>query len=122
LNLRSGRVSSTEEMTGAEPSTAALASAGVPSRRHAVLICVSALVVLLMAAGLCSAAILAHAPPAVVPLIAISCVGLPLLAACRLPVAVAALRAKSPPLSDLSLADLRRDLNQLPETKHPFGL
>jgi hypothetical protein len=120
--MRSGRVSSTEEMTGAMPSADATASAGVPSRRHAILICVSALVVLLMAAGLCSAAILAHAPPAVVPLIAISCAGLPLLAACRLPVAVAALRTKSPPLSELSLADLRRDLNQLPETKHPFGL
>jgi hypothetical protein len=108
-------------MTGAEPSTAATASVGVPSRRHAVLICVSSLVVLLMAAGLCSAAILAHAPAAVVPLIAVSCAGLPLLAACRLPVAVAALRTKSPPRSDLSLADLRRELNQLPETKHPFG-
>ncbi len=109
-------------MPAATPTADPAPSAGVLSRRQAILICVSAALVVLMGAGLCSAAILVPAPAAVVPLVAVSCAGLPLLAVWRLPVAVAALRARSTRLTELSLAALRRDLDELPETEHPFGL
>ncbi len=104
------------------PTTDTAPTGRVASRRQAVLICVSAAVVVLMGVGLCSAAILVPAPPVVVPLVAVSCAGLPLLGGWRLPVAVATLRARSPRAQELSLTAFRRDLGELPETEHPFGL
>ena len=104
------------------PTADSVLSAVVVSRRQAILICVSAALVMLMGAGLCSAAILVPAPAAVVPLVAVSCAGLPLLGAWRLPVAVAALRDRSSRVAELSLSAFRRDLDKLPETEHPFGL
>ena len=95
-------------------------ASGVLNRRQAILVCVTAAVVVLMGAGLCSAAILVPAPAAVVPLIAVSCAGLPILAGWRVPVAVEALRTESRRLPELSLAALRRELDQLPETGHPL--
>ncbi len=80
----------------------------------------TAALVVMMGVGLCSAAILVPAPAAVVPLIALSCAGLPILAGWRLPVAVEALRRRPRRLTELSLAALRRDLDQLPETEHPL--
>jgi hypothetical protein len=107
----------------AAPSTAdpAGSSSGVLSRRQAVLICATAGLVVLMGAGLCSAAILVPAPAAVVPLVAVSCAGLPILAGWRVPVAVDCLRTRPRCLTELSVAALRRDLDRLPETEHPLG-
>jgi len=107
----------------AVPSTGdpAGSSLGVLDRRQAILICVTAALVVLMGAGLCSAAILVPAPAAVVPLVAVSCAGLPILAGWRVPVAVDALRTRPRRVTELSLAALRRDLDRLPETEHPFG-
>jgi hypothetical protein len=107
-------------MPAAPPTADTGASPGVLSRTQAIFVCVTAGLVLLMVAGLCAAAILVPAPAAVVPLIAVSCAGLPILAAWRLPAAVDALRAQPRRLAALSLAALRRDLDQLPETEHPF--
>ena len=77
----------------AAPFTADAARAsGVLDRRQAILVCVTAAVVVLMGVGLCSAAILVPAPAAVVPLVAVSCAGLPILAGWRVPMAVEALR------------------------------
>jgi hypothetical protein len=108
-------------MPAAPPTADAARSSGVLNRRQAMLVCVTAALVLLTGAGLCSAAILVPAPAAVVPLIAVSCAGLPILAGWRLPAAVDALRARPRRLPELSLAALRRDLDQLPETEHPLG-
>jgi hypothetical protein len=94
---------------------------GVLSPRQAIFVCVTAAVVLLLGAGLCSAAILVPAPPAVVPLVTVACVGLPILAGWRLPAALDALRGRPRRPADLSLAALRRELDQLPETEHPLG-
>jgi hypothetical protein len=105
-------------MPGAIPTAELVASAGGLPRRQAILVCVTAAVVVLMGAGLCSAAILVPAPAAVVPLVAACCAGLPLLGGWRLPTAIASLRRPS----QLSLAALRRELAKLPETEHPFGL
>lgn len=106
-------------MAAATPTADAALSGDVPTRREAILICASAALVMLMAAGLCSAAILVPAPAAAVPLIAISCAGMPLLAVWRVPVAVAALRDRR--VGQLSVAALRRELDRLPETDHPLG-
>jgi hypothetical protein len=107
-------------MPGAIPTADPVVSAGGLPRRQAILVCVSAALVVLMGAGLCSAAILVPAPAAVAPFVATCCVALPILAAWRLPTAIASLRARRP--SELSLAALRRELDELPETEHPFGL
>lgn len=72
----------------------------------------------LVAAGICVAAILGHAPVAATPLVAALCVGCPLFAAWELPGALAALRMNR---GEQALARLRRRLAELPETEHPLG-
>jgi len=98
----------------------------IPSRRRALLACVSAGLTILICAGLFGAAVLAHAPPLVVPLIAAVCLGGPVLAAFELRAALATLRgsraADAPPLDARALVALRRHLDQLPEAQHPLGL
>jgi hypothetical protein len=89
-----------------------------PTRRtspHFVLIVAG--ITTLVSVGVCAAAILAPAPPAAVPLVVAICVGCPLFADWEVPVALAALRARSDAVSML-----RRSLEQLPETEHPLGL
>jgi hypothetical protein len=108
-------------MPAATPTADTAFSTGVLSRREAIFVCVTAALVMLMGAGLCAAAILVPAPAAVVPLIALSCVVMPLLAGWRLPGAVSALRGQPRRFGELSLAALRRELDRLPETDHPLG-
>jgi hypothetical protein len=86
----------------------------------------------LLSAALVLAAALVPAPAAVMPLVVLVGIGCPMGAAYELPRAVAGLpgraghsrpdgRALAPP--DLrALADLRRHLDELPETQHPLGL
>jgi hypothetical protein len=78
--------------------------------------CAGAGLTLVVCAGLIGAAALAPAPPAVVPLLAVICVGLPVLAAFELAAWVPVLRG------DRAVARLRRRLDALPETQHPLGL
>lgn len=91
-----------------------------PTQVEAILICGGAVLTALVSAGLCAAAILVPAPAAVVPLVACCCVGCPMFASWRLPVALSVLRAGRP--SARALAELRRSLEGLPETEHPLGL
>ena len=107
-------------MPAAPPIADTAASSGLLNRREAVVVCVTAALVLLMGIGLCAAAILVPAPPTVVPLIAVACAGMPILAAWRLPVAVESLRAGRRRLTEGSVAALRRELDRLPETDHPL--
>jgi hypothetical protein len=86
-------------------------------RRQATLVCLSAVLSLLLCAGLCSAAMLAPAPVDVLPVVVATCLALPLLSSWRLPSAVGVLRA-----GRRSLNQLRRELERLPETEHPLGL
>jgi hypothetical protein len=88
----------------------------LPTRRQAVLQLAFAALTALVCAGLVGAAALVPAPPIVLPLVIITGVGLPMLAACQLPPALAALRAQD------ALGDLRRTLDRLPEVEHPLGL
>jgi hypothetical protein len=103
----------------------------LPTRRRAIRLCVFAALTALMCAGLLTAAALVPAPTAVLPLLVVICIGCPMVAACELPSAIAGLRAgrggqrragRRPSRVDVrALAALRRELAQLPETRHPLG-
>jgi hypothetical protein len=100
--------------------------------RQAILRCALTALTALACAGLLGAAALVPAPPAVLPFIIVVCVCCPMLAAWEASFSVAALRTKSstarvddasPGLLDSrALRSLRRQLDQLPETRHPLGL
>jgi hypothetical protein len=83
------------------------------------LVIVGLLLAALICTGLCLAAILAPAPTAVAPLIAVVCVGGPIFAGWHAPGAVASLRAERKRRS--ALGALRRSLEELPEVEHPLG-
>jgi len=94
----------------------------LPTRRQAYATCVLAALTLVGCAGLIVAAVLAPAPPLVVPLVAAVCIGCPLGVAWSLPRAIATLRHSRPARLDRSALDaLRRTLDRLPETDHPLG-
>jgi len=84
------------------------------SRRAVVQLGVAALVALSCCALVVGAA-LAPAPPVVLPLLAVVCVGLPMAVAVEVPGAVRMLRRET-----RALAALRRHLAELPETPHPL--
>jgi hypothetical protein len=92
-------------------------------RADATLVLIASLLIVVMGAGICAGAILAPAPAAVVPLVVATSIGLPLFAAWQLPTAVVCLRAgRADRASVTALVELRRTLDQLPETEHPLGL
>jgi hypothetical protein len=94
----------------------------MPARRQAILTCVFSALAVVLSAGLLSAAALAPAPPAVLPLLACVCIGAPMLAAWELRQTVGALRRGRAPVDSVALASMRRFLDELPETQHPLGL
>ena len=67
-----------------------------------------------MCGALLAAAMLVPAPTAVLPFVIVTCLGCPMAAAWELAHAVAAVRDPH--------AELRRELDRLPETQHPLGL
>src|SRR5205807_446544 len=89
---------------------------GPVTRRQAIATFTFAALVAVTCAGLFSAAVLVPAPPVVLPLVALVCIGAPMIAGLELPAAYAVLREESD-----AVASLRRGLAQLPETPHPFG-
>jgi len=80
------------------------------------LVCLSAVAMALACAGLIVVAVLVPPPAAIVPLLALVCIGCPMAVAYELPGAVLALRAHR-----RACAALRRGLAELPETPHPLG-
>jgi hypothetical protein len=66
-----------------------------------------------------TAAILASAPTAAIPLVVLICVGCPLFASGDVPGAVTSPRARR---GREALARLREGLDRLPEVEHPLGL
>jgi hypothetical protein len=101
----------------------------IPDPREALLTCLLAAAAGGICAGLVVAAALVPAPPAALPLLISVCVACPLLAAWELPMALSVLRlgrtALDPrtggPLELSALRELRRRLDELPETEHPLG-
>jgi hypothetical protein len=91
----------------------------MPPDRRPHLVLLLAVATALASVTLCAAAILARAPSAVVPLVALICVGCPVFASWEVPVAVSELRARR---GHKALAILRKSLDQLPEVEHPLGL
>jgi hypothetical protein len=98
------------------------------TRGRALLRCAFVAVTALLCAGLLCAAALVPAPPAVLPLVVVVCIGTPMVAACELPGAIAGLRrrggraGRARRLDSRELEALRRQLDALPETQHPLGL
>ena len=90
-----------------------------PPRARALAACAFAAVTLVLCAALFVAAALMSAPPAVLPLVALTCVGCPVVAVWHLPDAIAVVRAA---YGRAPVAELRRSLAELPETAHPLGL
>jgi hypothetical protein len=84
------------------------------TRRRAIHACVSVAVTALVCAGLLAAAALVPAPPLVLVFVIIVSIGCPMAAAYEFARAVPALRDPA--------AELRRQLDRLPETEHPLGL
>ena len=91
------------------------------SLRRAVRVCVLAVLASIAAAALLAGAVLLPVPPPVLPLVLLVVIGLPLGAADKLPIALRVLRAPDR-LRRGHLHALRRQLAQLPETRHPLGL
>ena len=85
------------------------------------------MLVALASSGVLTAAALVPAPPAVLPFVVLVCVGYPMLAALDVPVSIAVLRAtggvarRRDPLDALAFEELRRRIDDLPETQHPLG-
>jgi hypothetical protein len=92
-----------------------VSSRTVLSQRRAIVVLAGLAVTVIMCGALVAAAILAPAPPGVVPLIAVVCVWLPVMAAWDLSPSIAVLRGMR------ALEGLRRQLDRLPETEHPLG-
>src|ERR1700749_3440246 len=99
-----------------------------PVRRQAVALCLFALLTVLLCAALVTAAVLLHPPLVVVPVIVMVGIGCPLAVGYELPRALAALRAAPATrrarggAPGHAVAALRRDLDLIPETRHPLGL
>lgn len=89
------------------------------SRAHPHLVLLAAAMTVLISAATCAGAVLAPAPPVVLPLVVAICVGGPLFAAWEVPAALVSLRAHR---AGKALTRLRLNLDQLPETEHPLGL
>jgi hypothetical protein len=102
----------------------------LPSQRQVILRCGLTGLTALVCACLLGAAALVPAPPAALPFVIVACVGCPMLAAWEASLSVAVLRRTSSNADDASpglldsraLRRLRRELDQLPETRHPLGL
>jgi len=87
-------------------------------------VCVAVIAVACLACGaLIVAAVLAHAPVVVLPLIVVAAVGGPLLLGGDLRAAIAVLRHPAHrPLRRRHIARMRRQLAALGEVDHPLGL
>jgi|SRR3954465_14926604 hypothetical protein len=77
-------------------------------------------VTLLCAGGLVAAAVLVPAPAPVLPAVVVLAIGLPMVAAWELSFVIAALQHAAH--AGRAVAGLRRELDALPETRHPLGL
>lgn len=95
-------------------------------RRQALVVCLAAVGSLVACAVLVGAAVLVPAPPVVVPLLCVVCLGLPLLIGVELRDTLARLHAPATPtmtaLTPPDLAALRAELARLPEVDHPLDL
>jgi len=101
-----------------------MSSTSVPTRRQVLLVCAAVALTVIVCGGLLTAAALVPAPTVVLPFVVVSCVGLPTIASLELRRSLVRLRSGARPWrrgSDAQLlAEMRRYLEQLPETPHPL--
>jgi hypothetical protein len=90
--------------------------------RRTVLVLIHSIFTAIVCTAVCAAAVLMPAPAGVLPLIALVCVGCPMLAGWELANVVAASPSRRARREARALADLRRGLARLPEVEHPLGL
>jgi hypothetical protein len=88
------------------------------TRRQPRLSLLVAALAVLSSLAIYTAAILAHAPAAAVPVVAVVCVGCPMFASWEMPIALSSLRAQR---GQEAMATLRKSLDKLPEVEHPLG-
>jgi hypothetical protein len=86
------------------------------------LLCVLAVLAAVLCGALLGAAVLVPAPPAVLPLVVVVCIGAPMVAGHRAYGAMGVLRRRRAALDEAALGRLRRELDRIPETQHPLGL
>jgi hypothetical protein len=94
----------------------------LPTYRQAIVTCAFTALSALACAVLMGAAALVPAPREVLPFVIVVCVGYPMLAAWRSSSSVAVLRHCLPrrTLDERALGELRRQLDRLPEIRHPL--
>ena len=85
----------------------------ISERRRALLSCASVAITALACAALMTAAVILDAPAGALPFLVVTCIACPMAAAFELARAVAVLRDPH--------AELRSELDRLPETPHPLG-
>jgi len=86
----------------------------VSVRRRAIIAGLSAALATIICGTLLAAAVLVPAPTVVLPFVIVSCLGCPMAAAYEMALALVALRDPQ--------AQLRRELDRLPEAPHPMDL
>jgi hypothetical protein len=92
-----------------------------PTKWQAVVTCASAVLTALLCAGLMIAAALNRPPTALLPIIVGACVSFPMLAAWEAAPSIAILHGRRRTHRRV-MSQLRRELDALPETRHPLGL
>jgi hypothetical protein len=97
----------------------------VPARlllptRLLVLRAVYVALMLLCVGGLVAAAVLVPAPAPALPVVVVLAIGMPMVAASELSFVIAGLQHAAH--GGRAVAGLRRELDALPETRHPLGL
>jgi hypothetical protein len=94
-----------------------------PLTRRALFVSLYVGATLLASAALVTIAVLAPAPPVALPMIVATCIALPMVAAWEMPRSVVVLRAAvASARGRRHVEQLRRELDRLPETRHPLGL
>jgi hypothetical protein len=91
-----------------------------PTHRQAIVTCVLTALTALVCAGLVAAAALVPAPPLALPFVIAVGVGYPMVAVWQSHASLAVLRRRLGRPHRRALSDLRRELDRLPETRHPL--
>jgi hypothetical protein len=91
-----------------------------PTFGQALLLCAFAVLTALVSGALLVLAIATSA--AALPLLVAVCIGLPLAAGWELPTAIRTIHRSRPKRERAALERLRRQLAELPETRHPLDL
>jgi hypothetical protein len=92
----------------------------LPTRRQALASLFSVVLSVIACAALMTAAVVAHAPVAVLPFLTLASIACPMTLAWSAPLNLAVLRTRTTDRD--AVAALRRELDGLPEAEHPLGL